>query len=117
MDVNEVPAKPRNLTVQQGASWRRTLTYKDSSGNPIDITGYSIHGEIREKKTRDSRLLAIMTMTIVDAPNGKFTAEMTSEQTAQIDRSGYYDITLSSSDTVRISQGRILLDTEVTAAI
>lgn len=38
-----------NYKVTQGDNFPLTLTYKDPSGNPINLTGYSILLEVRDK--------------------------------------------------------------------
>jgi hypothetical protein len=36
-----------SFTIEQGATFQRELLYKDSSGNPIDLTNYSARMQIR----------------------------------------------------------------------
>jgi hypothetical protein len=108
----------QDMTIKQGVTWRYIFYYRDPTGAPIDITGYEVHGEIRSKKTGDSRLLATISFEITDAPAGEFTGEMSATDTSAIDRSGYYDVELTDTngEVVRIRSGRVLLDTEVTTS-
>jgi len=38
-----------NFTIEQGTTFKRTFNYKDSSGNPLSLTGYSARMEIKDK--------------------------------------------------------------------
>lgn len=35
-----MPASQYNFSIEQGSSFRLSITYKDSNQNPIDLTGY-----------------------------------------------------------------------------
>lgn len=36
-----------NFTIEQGTTFQRTFKYKDSNGDPLDLTGYDIRMQIR----------------------------------------------------------------------
>jgi hypothetical protein len=44
-----VNLKEVNYNVIQGDSFTLTITYTDSNENPIDLTGYTAHIEVRDK--------------------------------------------------------------------
>jgi hypothetical protein len=37
-----------NLTVEQGAYWDQPLLWKDSNGDPVDLTGYTADMQVRD---------------------------------------------------------------------
>ncbi len=43
-----------NFTIEQGASVNFELAYKDSEGNPVDLTGYQARMQLRPTQTSDS---------------------------------------------------------------
>lgn len=42
-----MPAGTWNTVIEQGADWTRTLTWQDSGGTPINLTGYTAKMQIR----------------------------------------------------------------------
>ena len=38
-----------DLTLEQGATFRRKLTFKDANGTPIDLTGYQFRSQIKNR--------------------------------------------------------------------
>ena len=42
-----------DILIEQGATYRRTFTWKDSLGVAVDITGYSARMQIRRKKSSE----------------------------------------------------------------
>ncbi len=65
-----------NITIVQGASWKRTLTVDNGAATPvaIDISGCSIRSQIR-KKADSTAVLDMNTpdeITLTDPINGQF---------------------------------------------
>lgn len=50
-----------NLTIEQGTDWRLLFVWKDSAGDPHDLTDYSARLQIRE--TIDSKLTLLSAST------------------------------------------------------
>jgi hypothetical protein len=48
-----MPAGKHDIIIEQGATFRRVITWKDSSGSPINLTGYTAKMQVRER-VRDS---------------------------------------------------------------
>ena len=63
-----------NFTIEQGATFTRTLKYKDSSGNPIDLSDYAVRMQIREKISSTS---TIISLTEVATTNGSIISVIT----------------------------------------
>ena len=56
-----------NLYIEQGATFQKTLTWKDSSGNPINLTGYTARMQFRRSAASADVLYSATTT------NGKIT--------------------------------------------
>jgi hypothetical protein len=124
-----MPAANYNITIEQGASFSRTLTLKDSSGIPINLTGWTIRGQIRASQNASSAL-ATFTGTVANQGTnpGEATISLTPTQTAAIPQNPdattaqaktinyLYDIEGLRPDTsvVRLLQGKVTLSPEIT---
>lgn len=93
------PAVYNNLIIYTGASVSKQFQFKDSTGTPIDMTGYSVESELW---TFDkSQKLGDFTIEWIDRTIGKLNLKMSSATTTLITKSiGYWDIlvTLPSGD-------------------
>lgn len=71
-----------NFTIEQGATFSKVITWKDSSGAGINLTGYTISGKIK-RKTSDQTALASFTATLANQGTnpGQFTLSLTASQT------------------------------------
>lgn len=114
-------AERANWEMEQGARFQRTLTYKDDNGNAIDLTGYSVRMDIRERKDKTSPIIhdvdAAGQITITDATGGEITIDIPDSDTAGFSFGvGWYDVEIvdGSGNVTRLVQGRINLDREVT---
>jgi len=72
-----------DFTIEQGATLTRQVTWQDSVGSPIDLTGYTISGKIK-RKTSDVQALVSFTITVTNAALGQFTFSLTASQTATL---------------------------------
>jgi len=112
-----------DIQVNQGATKRFMATYKDSLGDPIDLTDYQGRGSIRFKAT-DSEAIAEFDVTITDAAAGEIQVELAADaleglvlKGAGYDQttSAYYDIELfSATDTIRLLNGKVDISPEIT---
>lgn len=50
-----------NFTIEQGAKFSRVLTWKDSAGNLINLTGYTAEMIIKSDKPRPQQVIALST--------------------------------------------------------
>lgn len=114
-------AKNLNLTVDQGADYDQTLTFKDTSGAPINITGYTFAGQARTSVTAAT---ACVTFGFVLAPQsgatlGQVLWTISAAQTAQLGAQQMqlvYDIvrTDSAGKKLRILTGSLAFNPGIT---
>ena len=50
-----------NIVCDQGATFDRTLTWKDNNGNPVDLTGYTARMQVRSVVDSSVVLLSLTT--------------------------------------------------------
>jgi hypothetical protein len=111
-------AEQYSFTIDQGATWTLNITYKDSTGTAINLTGYTAEMQVRRKFDSDTPVLTLSTsnggITIVGA-TGTLNLVATDEQAA-IDAGLYvYDLELSTGGVrTRLIQGTVTVSGEVT---
>lgn len=54
-------AAPYDILIEQGATFQLNLVYKDSSGTPIDISGYTARMQVRRTYDAPTPLLNLTT--------------------------------------------------------
>ena len=112
-----MPAGKHNLQIEQGAQFTTTFTWKDSSGDPVDLTSYSARIKFKEEKggtelydsnTNSDITLGgtagTITLTIPTADTANFTFD-----------NGLWDLEMTlSGEVTRLLEGRVYLSKEVT---
>jgi len=124
-----VVANQYNIVVEQGATFSLTITYKDSDGEPIDLTNTDARMEIRQEYTSESALVTLtsaaggsgntsgialggvagtIVVVISDALTGALTAPATN----------VYDLELVTADgaVTRLIEGKATVSPGVTAS-
>jgi len=113
-----------NFTIEQGADFLRTFTWKDAAGDPIDIGGYTFR--MMARNDYDDALPVISLSTVSppggiaitgDGSAGQFTISMAAAITALLNFSSImYDLEAISGTgaVIRLLQGTITLSKEVT---
>lgn len=108
-----------NLVIEQGATFIHKLTWKDSLGVVIDLTGYTAKIQIRDKplitvlcelSTENSKIL-------IDAPaTGQIILTIPATETGTFDwKTGMYDLEMTNGDVVtRLCQGTVKVNKSVT---
>ena len=114
-----MPAAQYNIIIEQGATWRLSLTWKDSAGAPIDLTGYTARMQVRQAYGAADALLSLSNGTgITLGPSaGVITLTASATQTAAIAaRNGVYDLEMVAPDgtVTRLLQGSVTISPEVT---
>lgn len=114
-------AETYNLTIDQGATWYQTVTYKDANGNPINLTGYSAALQLRTSYSAASASLSISTsttgITIPTPANGTIVINVPAVTTAALIAQDYvYDLEITSGTGVvtRLIQGTAVVSPEAT---
>ena len=113
-------AVTHNFIIEQGATLSKVFVWKDSSGEPVNLTGYV--ARIQSRPSARSETVYINATTengkiVIDAANGKVTLNLSSTETAAFDWiSGVYDLELEDSTGIvtRLVQGLITVSQEVT---
>ena len=113
-------AATHNLTIEQGATFMLNLVYKDSTGTPINLSGYSARMQIRRAYTSPSSLATFST------ENGRIalgtvsgTIEVTGDAaltSALAAKTAVYDLELVSpvGAVTRLIRGTVTITPEVT---
>ena len=109
-----------NLTIEQGATFSRVITWTNSAGTQIDLTDYSVASQIRYKHSSETAIVDF-TATITDDVNGEITISLTDTQTSALNpntsASKYvWDMELTSSggQVTRLLEGSVEVSPEVT---
>lgn len=109
-----------NTTIEQGATFRRVLTYKDEDGAIVDLTGWNARMQLRTSKSAVSSTLALTSSPAagitMGGVAGTVTVEITATQTAALVASTYvYDLEIyNGAEVIRLIEGSLTLSTEVT---
>lgn len=108
-----------NATIDQGATWSVVITYKDSTGAAINLTGYTAAMQIRQQYNSTDADLTLTSPSngIVITPlTGVVTVTITAAQTFTLAEGYYvYDIELTSGTYKdRLIQGQLTVAPEVT---
>jgi hypothetical protein len=90
--------------VDIGFDFALTLTYNDPSGDPIDLTGYSLSGIIRSADNTSTKLVL---GTAVDAVSTGFFIETPSD--------GVIQFIIAKSDTLNFTEGNYPYEFTLTA--
>ena len=110
-------AATSNITIEQGATYRRQLTIKDSAGAALNLTGATFAGQIRESADSVEAVAAFVFAITSPATLGKVDMSLTSTVTAALpgNLDGVYDITLTQSgEVIRLLQGSVEVSPGVT---
>lgn len=116
-----------NFTIEQGATFSKVITWKDSTGAGINLTGYTVTGKIK-RRTTDQTALATFTATLANQGSnpGQFTLSLSATETAALPTASgptaekvllecVYDIEASSGGTVyRLLEGIASVSPEAT---
>lgn len=110
-----------DITIYQGATFKRIIRLKDSANVAIDLTGGAARMQIRRVITDATPLIELAAAngraTIADAANGEVSLLIAAEDTSALDfERGVYDLEIEYSDgTVdRVLEGKVRLSKEVT---
>lgn len=109
----------KDICIDQGATFRLTVVWKDGTGTPVNLNGYVARMQIRRTIRSDTPVLSLTTgngITLGGA-TGSVTIVATAAQTAAINiRSGVYDLELEAPDgtVTRLMEGNVTVSFEVT---
>ena len=108
-----------NFTINQGETFSKSITWKDSGEVIVDLTGYTARMQLRRKinsQTIDKSLTTENGGILIPAPTtGVISLFMSASETAVLNGIYVYDLELVKVGIVkRLLQGSITIDLEVT---
>lgn len=108
-----------NIHIDQGADFTKVITLRDSSGSPVNLTGFTARMHVRRDVDASSILVELSTQNgriALGGAAGTITLTLSAATTAGISRSGVYDIEIVSSggQVSRVLRGDFVVDREVT---
>jgi hypothetical protein len=113
-----------DLVFEQGATIRKKIIWQDSTGTPIDLTGYTARMQVRTQKLASTITLDLTTVNgglIIGVPatNGEITIFVDDTTTAALTPSvQVYDLEMvdaaGSGDVTRLIEGEVEIIQEVT---
>ena len=108
-------AGKHNILIEQGATFAKTLTIKDATGDPINLTGKTFASKLRRRPT-DVNAAGTFTFTVINAALGTVSWTMPATTTAGIvAEPHYYDVEMTEGSTVtRLMEGTAFVNFEVT---
>ena len=107
-----------DITCEQGATFSRTLTVKDSNGVVRDLSTYTARMHVRRTTSSASTFLELTTENgrISVNSSGEIALSITATDTALLTDGGVYDLEIvdASSNVERVVEGFFIVDLEVT---
>ena len=107
-----------NFTIDQGATFSRTINVKNYDDSIYDLTGHTARMQIRRDIESTTVMLELTTENgriTLDGPAGAISLLISAADTSTLDRSGVYDLELVEGVIVkRLIRGNINLNPEVT---
>ena len=85
-----------NIFIDQGATFSKTITVKDTSGNALNLTGFTAIAQIR-KSPSSSTSVSFSVAFDADRTTGQLTISLTSTQTALEAGRYNYDVLITAS--------------------
>lgn len=113
-------ASKQNFTIEQRATFKRTLIWRSKLKRPINLTGYTARLQIRASAADPTVLLELSTSNgriIITPLAGKIELIVSDEDTSLLTfKSGVYDLKLFAPDgtSYRLLEGKILISEGVT---
>lgn len=113
-------AATRDILIEQGATFRYNLIWKDSAGTPVNLTGYTARMQIRRKHSDPAVLLSLTTENgaiTLGGSAGTINILATATGTASLPaKDSVYDLELVSGDATvtRLIEGAVTITPEVT---
>ena len=109
-----------NFTIDQGATLGKVMTWKDSSGTAVNLTGYTARMKAKERRPGTATVLTLTTENggiALGGAAGTITLSMSAAATAALTAQTLdYDLELVSGGgaVTRLLQGCITVDGEIT---
>lgn len=88
-----------DITIHQGATFELPIHYKDSNGNGVDMTGYTVSGVVYDR-LGNTKLCDLVNTWTVQA-SGQFTLSIPAATTATLSGSAQYDVLVTETDNTK----------------
>lgn len=88
------PAK-YDITIHQGATFELPVQYKDSTGTPVNMSGYVASGTLWDRT--GTTKLATFSTPYVSQPSGMFKMRLEAAVTSGITEQGQYDLLITTA--------------------
>ena len=112
-----MPAAKLNLTVEQGTTFTKRLTWRDKNKRPVPLTGYTARMQVRPSVTSAEVILELSTANgrITLGAGGIIQLDLTPAETSAL-KAGVYDLELTdiSGRVTRLIEGKVTVSPEVT---
>lgn len=107
-----------NFTIDQGATFSRTIAVKNSDDSVYDLTGHAARMQIRRDIQSTEVMLSLTTENgriTIDGAEGTIELVVSAADTTALDRDGVYDLELVEGSIVkRLIRGAVRVNLEVT---
>ena len=108
-----------DITIEQGATFTLSLTWKDSTGAAVNITGYTARMQVRENYESESTLVSLTSAggdIVLGGALGTIAVTIAASVTQLLQlEEAVYDLELVNGATVtRLLQGKATVSREVT---
>jgi len=84
-----------DLVIYKGRDFRMHAYFKDRTGNPADLSGWTGKAQIRESQQSSSPLILNMSVTVVLPLDGKVTIEALDHDTDVLQNVGFWDLLMT----------------------
>jgi hypothetical protein len=91
-----IPPAKYDITIYQGATFDLPLQYKDSTGAPVNMSGYTVSGTLWDRQ--GSQKLAIFDSPWTVQASGMFKLRLEKTVTSGITEQGQYDVLVTKPD-------------------
>lgn len=106
-----------NLVIDQGSDFTSTITLEDNVGNLIDLTNYTVRGQVRRTFTSSTSFPFTCTK-LTSQGQGKIKIQLTPTQTGTMKPGRYvYDVEIvhtTGTPVVRVVEGQVTVTPRVT---
>lgn len=106
-----------HLTIEQGATFARTFTWKDENDDPIDLTSYTARAKMKTPSGTEIASLTDADGLTLGGAAGTIAMELSADATAAMTfEIGVWDLELEDDNDVvtRLLEGDVWLSREVT---
>jgi hypothetical protein len=106
-----------NLVIDQGSDFNSTITVEDTVGNALDLTNYTVRGQVRKTYTSSTSYPFTCSKLTSQGP-GKIKIQLSPTQTGTMKAGRYvYDVEIvhtTGTPVIRVVEGQVTVTPRVT---